>query len=84
MSCSAKSGALVSHLRAADGSQYSDPIHVESATQPQRGRTNLTTRMNDTPFLRHAFVVVQHMLPCFSSTRYPGSLKPNSACIASI
>jgi hypothetical protein len=75
--CSAKSGALVSRLRAADGSQYSDFKHVESATTAARSHESDNAQ-------------AMHLLLCntcclaLARPDTLGSLKPNSACIASI
>lgn len=72
--CSAKSGALVSRLRATDVSQCSDLTTAARSHESENAQA-----MNDPPFLRHAFVVVQHLLPCFSPTRYPGESQAKSS-----
>lgn len=72
--CSAKSGALVSRLRATDVSQCSDLTTAARSHESENAQA-----MNDPPFLRHAFVVVQHLLSCFSSTRYPGESQAKSS-----
>ena len=72
--CSAKSGALVSRLRATDVSQCSDFTTAARSHESENAQA-----MNDPPFLRHAFVVVQHLLPCFSPTRYPGESQAKSS-----
>lgn len=78
--CSAKSGALVSRLRATDGSQCSDlTCRVGDTTAARSHESENAQAMNDAPFLHHAFVVVQHLLPCFSPTRYPGESQAKSS-----
>lgn len=72
--CSAKSGALVSRLRATDVSQCSDLTTAARSHESENAQA-----MNDAPFLHHAFVVVQHLLPCFSPTRYPGESQAKSS-----